>query len=81
MIAVLNGILWLLRFAIGACVFSFFNVVIYRLPRGESVVHGRSHCMGCGRTLTAGELIPCVSYLIQGKKCRGCGGENFRKIF
>ena len=81
MIAVLNGILWLLRFAIGACVFSFFNVVIYRLPKGESVVHGRSHCMGCGKTLTAGELIPCVSYLIQGKKCRGCGGKISGRYF
>ena len=81
MIAALNGILWLLRFAIGACVFSFLNVVIYRLPQGESVVHGRSHCMGCGKTLTAGELIPCVSYLIQGKKCRGCGGKISGRYF
>lgn len=75
MIAMLNGILWLLRFAMGACVFSFINVVIYRLPRGESVVYGRSHCTNCGRTLTAGELIPCVSYLIQRGKCRGCGAK------
>lgn len=73
MLAALNAVLWLLRFAIGACVFSFINVVVYRLPRGESVVRGRSHCTSCGRTLTAGELVPCVSYLIQGKKCRGCG--------
>ena len=73
MIAVLYGILWLLRFAIGACVFSFFGVVICRLPAGESVVHGRSHCSSCGRMLTAGELIPCISYLALRGKCRGCG--------
>ena len=72
MIAVLYGILWLLRFAIGACVFSFFGVVICRLPAGESVVHGRSHCLSCGRVLTAGELIPCISYLALRGKCRGC---------
>lgn len=81
MIAVLNGCLWLLRFAAGACVFSFFNVVICRLPKGESVVHGRSHCVSCGRTLTAGELIPCVSYLIQGRKCRGCGAKISGRYF
>lgn len=72
MIPVMEGILWLLRFTVGACVFSFLNVVAYRLPRGESVVRGRSHCPDCGRTLTARELIPCLSFLIQGKKCLGC---------
>lgn len=73
MITVLYGILYLLRFAMGACVFSFCNVVICRLPLGESTVRGRSRCLGCGRTLTAGELVPCVSYLLQRGKCRGCG--------
>lgn len=73
MIAMLSGILWLLRFAAGACIFSFFGVVACRLPAGESVVRGRSHCEHCGRRLTVGELIPCVSYLIQRGICRGCG--------
>ncbi len=81
MIVVFSGILWLLRFAMGACVFSFFNVVACRLPLGESVVKGRSHCPHCGRTLTAGELIPCVSYLIQGRKCRGCGKKISARYF
>lgn len=73
MIMILEGCLWAFRFMVGACIFSFLNVVIYRLPLGESVMHGRSHCPCCGRTLTAGELIPCFSYLIQRGKCRGCG--------
>lgn len=81
MIAVLSGILWLLRFAVGACVFSFFNVVIYRLPAGESVVRGRSHCPSCKKILTAKELIPCVSYLWQRGKCRGCGGKISGRYF
>lgn len=81
MIAVLNAVLWLFRFAMGACVFSFINVVVYRLPAGESVVRGRSHCMSCGRTLTAGELIPCVSYLLLGRKCRGCGEKISGRYF
>lgn len=75
MIVMLNGLLWLLRFAMGASIFSFFQVVACRLPIGESVVRGRSHCPGCGRVLTAAELIPCISYVVQGGKCRGCGGK------
>ncbi len=73
MTEVLEGILWALRFLTGACIFSFLNVVVYRLPRGRSVVYGRSFCPGCGKTLTSKELIPCVSYLIQKGKCRACG--------
>lgn len=81
MIAVFSGILWLLRFAMGACVFSFFNVVICRLPAGESVSKGRSHCPSCGKVLTAKELIPCVSYLWQRGKCRGCGEKISGRYF
>lgn len=70
---VLEGVLWLLRFMTGACLFSFCNVVADRLPAGESVVYGRSHCPGCGTVLAAKDLIPCVSYLLLGGKCRYCG--------
>ena len=73
MVFVLEGILWLFRFAIGACIFSFLNAAAYRLTVGESILHGRSHCPGCGKLLTARELIPCVSYLAQRGKCLGCG--------
>lgn len=52
---------------------SFFNVVGLRVPVGESIVMPRSHCPRCQRTLTAWELIPVVSYVVQGGKCRGCG--------
>ena len=72
MLWLLEGILWILRFMIGASVLSFFNVVICRLPQGESVIRGRSHCPGCGRPLAAWEMIPCMSYLALRGKCRGC---------
>jgi leader peptidase (prepilin peptidase) / N-methyltransferase len=52
---------------------SFFNVVGLRVPKGESIVKPRSHCPSCKRTLTAWELVPVVSYVVQGGKCRGCG--------
>ena len=72
MLIVLESILWVIRFFFGACIFSFLNVVIDRLPRGESVVNGRSHCTNCGRVLHAWELIPCVSYIFLRGRCAGC---------
>lgn len=72
MIVFLETILWVLRFFVGACIFSFINVVICRLPRGESVIKGRSHCMECGHELTAKELIPLISYIVLKGRCRQC---------
>jgi leader peptidase (prepilin peptidase)/N-methyltransferase len=51
---------------------SFFNVVIYRLPRQESVVWPGSHCTACGNSLKAWDLIPVLSYLWLGGRCRYC---------
>ena len=61
-------------FFVGACIGSFLNVVIYRLPRGESIVSPRSRCPGCGRAIRAWENIPIVSFIALGGKCAGCGG-------
>ena len=51
---------------------SFLNVCILRIPAGESIVHGASHCPKCGKTLGPHELIPVFSWLLQGGRCRGC---------
>ena len=69
------AILALLCFLFGACVFSFLGVVICRVPAGETIVKGRSHCPACGHVLAPGELIPCLSYLRQRGKCTVCGGK------
>jgi len=61
-------IIALLGFLIG----SFLNVVIYRIPRKESIVSPGSHCPACGQSLGARELIPIVSFLIQKGQCRSC---------
>ena len=58
---------------LGACVGSFLNVLILRIPRGEEFVKTPSHCMTCGHRLSWQELIPVVSWLVQGGKCRACG--------
>lgn len=60
-------------FLFGLCVGSFLNVVVYRVPKGESIVTGPSHCMTCGHRLAWYELIPVLSYVVQGGKCRQCG--------
>ena len=61
--------------AIGACFGSFLGVVLWRVPRGESIVHPPSHCSECGHRLTPRELVPVVSYVAQQGRCRGCGAE------
>ena len=63
-------LLWTL---LGLCVGSFCNVLIFRLPKGEEFVKSPSHCMACGHRLRWFELVPVVSWLAQGGKCRACG--------
>src|SRR5947208_15897384 len=58
---------------VGLAVGSFLNVVIYRVPRKESVVRPRSRCPGCGTQLAERDNIPVVSWLLLRGKCRTCG--------
>jgi len=58
---------------LGAIVGSFLGAALIRLPRGEPIVAGRSHCDGCGRTLGPLDLVPVVSFLILRGRCRTCG--------
>ena len=55
-----------------AAVGSFLNVVIYRLPRGQSVVAPRSQCPTCGHMLNWIDLVPILSYLMLRARCRYC---------
>lgn len=54
---------------------SFLTVLVDRLPRGESVVLGRSHCRACGQRLGVGELVPVLGWLLGRGRCRHCGGR------
>lgn len=64
-----------LIFFIGSCVGSFMNVVVIRSLLGQTWLWGRSRCDTCQRTLAWYELIPLVSFLALGGKCRTCKKE------
>lgn len=68
-------------FALGSAVGSFLNVCIYRLPRERSVVTPPSHCPRCGVRLRAIDLVPLLSFLALGRKCRSCGGTISWRYF
>lgn len=59
-------------FILGILFGSFFNVVGLRVPKNMSFSTGRSFCPTCKTTLTAFELMPIISFVIQGGKCRYC---------
>ena len=64
---------WLVAFAWGAAWGSFFNVAIYRWPRGMSVVSPPSHCPGCGQPIRAWTNVPIVGWLFLRGKAACCG--------
>ena len=57
---------------LGLIIGSFLNVLIYRLPRHESVSRGRSHCPSCHHQLSGLDLVPVFSYLLLHRRCRYC---------
>jgi len=70
---VLNTVLSIFSFVLGAMVGSFLNVCVYRIPRNLSVVRPRSKCPKCENPIAWQDNIPVVSWLILGAKCRHCG--------
>ncbi len=58
---------------LGAVFGSFLNVVVYRLPRHESLVTPASHCTNCGTPVKPYDNIPVLSWLLLRGHCRGCG--------
>lgn len=62
-------------FLFGLVFGSFYNVVGIRVPQKESIVHPPSHCTKCQRRLTALDLVPVLSYVFLGGKCRSCGNK------
>ncbi|MCL6622298.1 MAG: prepilin peptidase [Syntrophobacterales bacterium] len=63
----------LLAGVVGLAVGSFLNVVITRLPRGESPFRGRSRCPQCSTPVRWRDNLPVISYLLMRGRCRACG--------
>ena len=59
-------------FIFGSIMGSFYHVIATRLSNGLSIVKPASHCEKCKHELKWYELIPIISYLIQGGKCKNC---------
>lgn len=62
----------LLFFIVGTIFGSFYNVVGYRVPKGQSLIYPASHCTKCNHKLGVLELIPILSFLFLGGKCSKC---------
>ena len=59
-------------FILGLILGSFFNVCIYRIPKEQSISYPPSHCTNCQNKIKWYDLIPVLSYVILGGKCRHC---------
>jgi leader peptidase (prepilin peptidase)/N-methyltransferase len=69
----LNIILAVIFVLLGLLVGSFLNVVIDRLPAGQSLAYPPSHCPACKKRLAAKDLLPILSYALLKGRCRYCG--------
>jgi prepilin signal peptidase PulO-like enzyme (type II secretory pathway) len=70
--ATLSAVQLLFVLALGACIGSLVNVLVYRLPRGLSVVTPPSRCPACQTRLTWRENIPVLGWIILRGRCRFC---------
>lgn len=65
-------ILYILIFCIGAVFGSFFTLAVYRIPIRQDITHTRSYCPNCKHKLSFLDMIPILSYIFLGGKCRYC---------
>lgn len=68
----MDGYLIFTAFCYGLVFGSFYNVIIYRVPRGKSIIRPASSCPKCGHKLSFFELIPIISFLMQKRVCTVC---------
>lgn len=72
LIAILYIPIYFLVFALGSCIGSFLNVVIYRIPAKISIIYPPSHCPKCDHRLGKTENIPVFGWLSLRGRCRWC---------
>lgn len=72
MLGKMNTILYTTIFIIGTLFGSFFTLAVYRIPRKKDITHTHSFCPNCNHKLGFFELIPVLSYIFLGGKCKNC---------
>src|SRR5574344_2034704 len=65
-------IFYILIFCIGTVFGSFFTLAVYRIPLHQDIIHKRSYCPNCNYRLSFLDMIPILSYVFLGGKCRYC---------
>ncbi len=68
----MDYLLYFLVFCMGATFGSFFTLAVYRIPIKQDITHTRSYCPTCGHKLSFLDMIPILSYVCLGGKCRYC---------
>ena len=69
----MTGLVVAVATLVGLAIGSFLNVVIWRVPRGESVAHPPSACPRCGHAIRSRDNVPVLSWLLLRGRCRDCG--------
>lgn len=68
----MTGLLVVAATLVGLAIGSFLNVVVWRVPRGESVAHPPSACPRCGHVIRPRDNVPVLSWLVLRGRCRDC---------
>jgi len=68
-------IVGIFTFILGCIFGSFYNVIIYRLPRDQSIVFPGSHCPYCKKNIPFYRNIPLITYILQIGRCHQCKGK------
>ena len=71
----MQGYFYVVSLLVGLVIGSFLNVVIWRVPRHESLVRPGSHCPACGAAIRWHDNIPVASWLLLRGRCRDCGSH------
>ncbi|MCI9063741.1 MAG: prepilin peptidase [Clostridia bacterium] len=69
----MNTIIYIIIFMMGTVFGSFYTLAVYRIPRKIDITHTHSFCPNCNHKLGFFELIPILSYIFLGGKCKKCG--------
>lgn len=68
----MNIFLYIIFFIMGITFGSFYTLAVYRIPQGQDITHTHSYCPNCNHKLNILDLIPILSYIFLGGKCRYC---------